>query len=124
MATSNPTIPTAHASGRRLVAHDGTPICRIGRTVREATRTGWLDWLRGANHNSFAYVAAAGQRCTFVREPRKTSAGNIFLYWYAYRKIGGRVRRRYIGRSPKMTMGALESAAMALAQLDLADVPA
>jgi len=100
----------------KLYRPDGDVVCAVGR------RTGWLDWLRDARHTSFRYESYEGPQCSVVRESRRSpSSGNTFWYWYAHRKIGGRLRRKYLGKPESLTITALEAAARSLAQLGLDD---
>ena len=100
----------------KLYKPDGSVVCAVGR------RTGWIDWLRDMRHKSFRYESFEGPQCSVVRESRKSpSSGIVHWYWYAHRKIGGRPRRKYLGKSEKLTITALEAAARSLAQLGLDD---
>lgn len=105
-----------YVRGGVLHKPDGTLVCRVG------PKTGWLDWLRDARHASFRYESPQGPQCSVVREPRRSpSSGITHYYWYAHRRIGGRLRRRYLGRAEKVNLLTLEKAAQGLAQLELSD---
>jgi LuxR family maltose regulon positive regulatory protein len=67
----------------------------------------WFDWLEA--HRSFAFDGQAG-RLNMLKEARASGAG----YWYAYRRKGGRVAKRYAGRSNELSAAHLEQLAAAL----------
>jgi predicted ATPase/DNA-binding CsgD family transcriptional regulator len=69
----------------------------------------WFDWLGGATR--FAYDDAAG---VFTARKEERAAGGA--YWRAYRKVGGRLRRAYLGRSTDLTPERLAAAADSLAR--------
>src|SRR5579885_2447848 len=75
----------------------------------------WLRWL--SEVSSFAFVARSGATCT-VRKEAVQRGGD---YWYAYRRVQGRMAKRYLGRSAGLTPARLEEVAMALAALTQAD---
>lgn len=68
----------------------------------------WRAWLAGVM--SFAFQGRSGGACT-VREEAARRGG---AYWYAYRRAGGRMRKRYLGRGADLTLARLEAAALAL----------
>lgn len=114
MASRNQRIP--YVRGGKLHRFDGTPICAVG------PRTGWLDWLRGPDHRSFQFEnAAGGLTCTIVKERRKGASGKYFFYWYAHKRIQGRLRRKYAGKSEQLDLARLEQAAQAVNQLTFVD---
>src|SRR5688572_8210905 len=67
----------------------------------------WLAWLE--SHTGFAFAGQAG-RINLLKEARKGGAG----YWYAYRRVGRRTIKRYLGRSAELTPERMEQAAAAL----------
>src|SRR5579883_3339740 len=75
----------------------------------------WLRWL--SEVSSFAFVARSGATCT-VRKEAVQRGGD---YWFAYRRVQGRMAKRYLGRSAGLTPARLEEVAMALAALTQAD---
>jgi LuxR family maltose regulon positive regulatory protein len=81
--------------------------------LREGSQTSvpdtatWANWL--AEHRSFAFQGRHG-RLNLLKEQRKAGAG----YWYAYRRQGGRVAKRYAGRGSDLTWTSLEALALAL----------
>lgn len=113
MASRNQRIP--YVRDGKLHRFDGTVVCAVGR------RTGWLDWLRGPGHKSFQFEnAAGGLTCTLVKERRKSAAGRVHHYWYAHKRIDGKLRRKYIGKSETLDLARLEQAAQEVNQLAFA----
>lgn len=72
------------------MAHS-TPIV----TRRDIERMDWLEWLYQTN--SFRFQVK-GLLVTFRREPQRKG-----LFWYAYKKVDGRLRKLYVGRSEDLT---------------------
>ncbi|QBD78045.1 hypothetical protein EPA93_19415 [Ktedonosporobacter rubrisoli] len=70
----------------------------------------WLAWL--ADHSSFAFEGKNGH-LSVLREGREKSGKS---YWYAYRRQGNRVEKRYVGRSAELSVARLEQVAASLAQ--------
>lgn len=70
----------------------------------------WFEWL--ATATTFRYDGPEGH-FTARREP--TSHGRGGTYWKAYRRKNGRLRRAYLGSSPRLTRDRLAGAAAALA---------
>src|SRR5262245_46973389 len=69
----------------------------------------WLAWL--ATHRAFAFHGQAGQ-LTLLKEARQRGRDG---YWYAYRRQGGRMVKKYVGPSANLTIARLEATAHALA---------
>ncbi len=69
----------------------------------------WWAWL--AEASSFAFASAAGATCTLRKETRQRGGA----YWCAYKRTGGRMAKRYLGRAEEVTLARLEEAAVALA---------
>ena len=116
MATRNPDIPIG--TDGKLYKANGEVICAVG------PRTGWYDWLERPKTKSFQYHAASGATCTVIKEWRKSPrTGNIYYYWYAHRRIGGKLRRRSLGPSDKVSLARLEQKTNELAQLTLISQP-
>jgi LuxR family transcriptional regulator, maltose regulon positive regulatory protein len=67
----------------------------------------WFEWL--ANHTSFSFQGRYGQ-LNLLKEARPRGEG----YWYAYRRQGKRVVKKYAGRSTDLTIARLEKIAQAL----------
>ena len=94
------------------IVQDGVLTClQNGWTARfEVDTSDWHDWLETAC--TFTFRSSHG---TFTA--RKERAGNKRggLYWRAYRKRDGKLRRVYLGKSEELTLQRLESAATVLA---------
>ena len=80
-----------------------------GRDVSVLHGATWLGWLN--EHRSFAFLGRSG-RLNLVKEQRKGQ----YSYWYAFRRQGKRVRKRYAGRSDELTFAHLEELSQALAE--------
>ena len=97
------------SGGARLMPPDTTAPERIGR----------LGGVAGLA--SFAFTSRAGHTCTM----RQESAARGGSYWYAYRRAGRRMLKRYLGRTDALTLARLEATAAALdaAALTVAHAP-
>lgn len=69
----------------------------------------WFSWLADETNRAFRYRAARG-----VLTIRKERRARGMWYWSAYRRIAGRLRKHYLGRSGDLTIARLEAAALAL----------
>src|SRR5579884_463681 len=67
---------------------------------------GWFAWLEGVS--SFSFQGQQGQ-LTVRKEARPRGA----QYWYAYRRIGPKMAKKYLGRSADLTLARLEEVAAA-----------
>ena len=110
MARKTPTVWVAF-SGKGTHAEVEIPE-RAERTIRLES-VGWWAWLEVPTTQSFAYPiydAQAGYICGFmtVRKERRERGGN---YWVAYRRVGGRLRKIYLGRAAKLTQRQLAAIA-------------
>ena len=70
----------------------------------------WAAWLRDPATRSFSFRGSSG---TFTARKERRSGGDE--YWSAYRKLGGKLRKVYLGKAEKLTLARLEEAATALA---------
>jgi LuxR family maltose regulon positive regulatory protein len=73
-----------------------------GKTSEQALSDGWLEQIA-----SFSFHSRSGMHYT-VRKQR-VQRGNI--YWYGYRRLHGRVVKRYLGRTADLTLARLEEIA-------------
>lgn len=71
----------------------------------------WFDWL--ASIPSFTFSGQHGQLT--VRQ--ETRSGGT--YWYAYRRVGAKMAKRYLGRTSELTLARLEEIAAQLAEAAL-----
>lgn len=68
----------------------------------------WFKWLEDSATRSFRFADCGGFTC------RKEPNG----YWYFYKKIQGKLRKRYIGKSSALTMARLTEVAGVLNRFD------
>lgn len=71
----------------------------------------WFDWL--VNHRSFRFECSHG---TFTANKESRKSG---MFWYANRRVGGKLRRAYLGASKDLTLDKLVNVANELAGSDL-----
>jgi LuxR family transcriptional regulator, maltose regulon positive regulatory protein len=74
---------------------------RLSREIT-ASRSAWEEWLNTVS--SFAFEDREGGHCT-IRKERLQRGG---VYWYAYRSIRGRTKKRYLGKTADLTLSRLE----------------
>jgi LuxR family transcriptional regulator, maltose regulon positive regulatory protein len=74
----------------------------------------WAAWLEDQATHSFSFQSPAG---TFTARKERRSGGDE-EYWTAYRRRGGRLRKKYLGKAEKLTLERLNDAAEALAGSD------
>src|ERR1700674_308163 len=67
----------------------------------------WFAWL--ASIPSFTFSGQHGQLT--VRQEARSQGG---AYWYAYRRAGEKMRKRYLGRTTDLTLPRLEEIALQL----------
>lgn len=72
-----------------------------------------LEWLEAPENRSFRFLCgcAGEQSFTARKETSKRGQGD---YWYGYRKIQGKLHKRYIGKSEDITRLRLQEVAIAL----------
>lgn len=68
----------------------------------------WLKWLEEIK--AFAFSSRTGAHCTVLKE--RVQRGGA--YWYAYRTLGGRTRKRYLGKTDAISIHRLEEVATRL----------
>jgi LuxR family maltose regulon positive regulatory protein len=76
----------------------------------------WLAWV--AERTTFAFDGKAG-KANLRKEARRAGADG---YWYAYRRVGQEVIKRYAGRTGELTLAHVEEVCVALSR-DGAAVP-
>lgn len=74
----------------------------------------WFTWLREPQANSFHFENEQG-KFTARREERPTSGND---YWYAYKKIQGRLRKVYLGTPEELTSDRLNQIAAEINQAE------
>ena len=73
----------------------------------------WAAWLRDPVTLSFSFRGPSG--AFTARKEYRVHGG---AYWTAYRRRGGRLRKKYLGKAEKLTLERLNGAAEALARSD------
>lgn len=72
----------------------------------------WFYWLKDPDVRSFNFECVYG-KFTARKEERATSTNE---YWYAYRKLAGKLRKVYLGTSVELTSNRLEIVATEISQ--------
>jgi hypothetical protein len=75
----------------------------------------WVVWLEAPSTTSFSYPVVDAQRGYIagfltVRKERRRRGGS---YWTAYWRVGGRLRKAYLGAAPTVTNARLHALAQA-----------
>lgn len=74
----------------------------------------WWSWLYSSEAESFRFECDFGVKGYRARkEEIKARSGS---FWYAYKRIEGKLRKRYLGKSEELTLERLESVAYDLAK--------
>ena len=79
----------------------------LSQSFRPEDRNAWLTWLHDAP--SFAFQGVSGRLNVYLEERRRGGQ-----YWYAYHTVDHRTRKRYLGRTARVTFALLEEVATAL----------
>jgi hypothetical protein len=74
----------------------------------------WLDL-----SDTFHVCSSTGQTFTLRKEAKQRGGG----YWYGYKRVRGRVEKKYIGEKSKVTIEALEAVARHFAELTSPPLP-
>jgi LuxR family maltose regulon positive regulatory protein len=93
-----------------LVYEQGSAYCHPLPEDKEQ----WHAWLAACS--SFSFQGQFGQ-LTLRKEPRQRGEAH---YWYAYRRQGSRLAKKYLGRTADITLERLEAAARVLTAPDSA----
>lgn len=80
-----------------------------GRYIEVGTKR-WFDWLNSNKAKSFRFESDAGSYTARKEQPHSTG----YQCWYAYRRINGKLRKRYIGGNEALTLERLEEMHQAL----------
>jgi LuxR family transcriptional regulator, maltose regulon positive regulatory protein len=78
----------------------------------EGNAAAWWEWLEQVS--SFAFQSKDGGHVTALKERR----GGGKSYWIAYRKVDGKLKRKYLGTSREVTLAVLEQGAALLMQTE------
>jgi len=74
----------------------------------------WWEWLNSEEAKSFRFECDFGVKSYGARkETIKARSGS---FWYAYKRVEGKLRKRYLGKSDELTLERLESIAYDLAK--------
>src|SRR4051812_28317600 len=98
-------------AGHPCAVHDGVLILADGDrdgAISGGSAARWA-WLGAPGTTGFRFLTDAGA-FTARREPKPGG-----WYWYAYRRQGGRLHKRYLGRAEDLTLDRLHAAARLLA---------
>lgn len=75
--------------------------------------TEFFEWLNNPDNRSFRFIAgvAGNQSFTARKEASKKAEGD---YWYGYRRVEGKLHKRYIGKPEDVTLERLKEVASTL----------
>jgi hypothetical protein len=80
----------------------------------EVGNSEWWEWLNSEEAKSFRFECDFGVKSYGARkETIKSRSGS---FWYGYKRIDGKLRKRYLGKSNELTLERLESIAYDLAK--------
>jgi hypothetical protein len=74
----------------------------------------WLD-----DATTFHFCSPTGQTFTLRKEVKQRGGG----YWYGYKRVNGKVEKKYIGEKYKVTIDVLEAVARYFAELASSTLP-
>jgi hypothetical protein len=74
----------------------------------------WWEWVNSDKAESFRFECEHGVKGYRARKEKIKSRSGSF--WYAYKRVGKTLRKRYLGKSEELTLGRLESVAYDLAE--------
>jgi hypothetical protein len=96
-----------------LHGHIGaTAVLQVGARVILVDSPMWREWLADRRHTTFQVRCSTGIY-RVLREQRNNGQG-----WYGLQRIGGKIRRVYIGRTPSLTVERLLAAGARLLQAE------
>jgi hypothetical protein len=98
-------LPTVLDSSEYLEVANGKMI--------ELGSTKFFEWLNNPDNRSFRFIAsvAGNQSFTARKETSKKGEGD---YWYGYRRVEGKLHKRYLGKAEDVTLRRLKEVALAL----------
>lgn len=103
---------TMHAHRHAHVVVDDTLLRADGSAAIPVGSPAWYAWLNDEQTVSFAYRSACGG-FTARRERQRNG-----WYWYAYRRIGGKLYKRYLGRASDLSAERLHRVDMAFVNVE------
>lgn len=71
------------------------------------------EWLDNPVHRSFRFIAGVAGNQSFTAR-KESSKGGEGDYWYGYRRVEGKLHKRYISKPEDVTLGRLKEVALAL----------
>lgn len=71
----------------------------------------WFEWL--SRNTSFRFVSGFAGQDSFTARRHDRDSGE---FWYAYRKVAGKLRNTYLGKSKTLTISKLLTAALKLSE--------
>jgi len=74
----------------------------------------WWNWLKSEKAKSFRFECDFGVKGYRARKEEIKSRSGSF--WYAYKRVNGKLRKRYLGKSEELSLERLESIAYDLAK--------
>src|SRR4028118_40044 len=74
----------------------------------------WWSWVTSNQAGSFRFECDFGVKGYRARKEEIKSRSGSF--WYAYKRVDGTLRKRYLGKSDELTLERLESVAYDLAK--------
>ncbi len=80
-------------------------------TVDKVGSKAWFDWLKEPREKSFSYISKHGATVTCIKNKQG--------YWYAHKRLDGKLKRKYLGRAENLTPQKLDDVAFKLAQREL-----
>ncbi len=98
-------LPTILDSSEYLEIDDGKML-KLGNSES-------LEWLEAPGNRSFRFLCGCAGEQSFTAR-KETSKRGQANYWYGYRKINGKLHKRYIGKSEDVTHTRLQEIAIAL----------
>lgn len=113
MAKDTPKVEAGHY-GAVLNVWKETDLLGQYKDTYEVESEQWFRWLHLPESNSFRFEPLERGQATFTarREERANDA-----YWYAYKKIGGKTHKVYLGKTPDLTYQRLQATSIKLATI-------
>ena len=81
----------------------------------------WQDWLNSEVVKVFRYVGNDGTSCTMMQEMRRQFGDNRKMKptWYAHKRLGGKLKRRYLGKPENLSYEKLKQVTFEVCQREL-----
>jgi hypothetical protein len=113
VAKNTPTVKAGHYRAVLYVWKE-TDLLGQYQDTYELESQQWFRWLQLPNSKSFRFEQLDNKQTTFTarREERANDA-----YWYAYKKIGGKTFKMYLGKASDLTYQRLQDVAVKLSTI-------